>query len=193
MKKTLPIIGIVILLVACAGFIKFNIQPNIGSSITPDPVVMTATSSDIHGWLGTSESVPAILGTSTTHRMTDPIQKDFNLGGDLIDQFCMNIYWSPSTTDAVLNMQYFTSQDGTNWYAVENFNSSDATTTADFQLESATSTDSWLIGSVNPRYRHYCPNQLRNLDTNYLRVEFSRSANLSGGKIFAEGWWTIDE
>jgi len=133
---------------------------------------------------GTSEVKPAILGTSTTAVMADPI--DFEVDSSGIDQFCMNIYWTGSTTDAVLNAEFYASQDKINWYAIDT-NNSNATTSA-LSLDAATSTLTiFNTGSTDTRTKHWCPRELSDLNTEYLKVRFKRSSNLSGGKLFVEG------
>lgn len=141
-------------------------------------------SSTLSNWTGDSKDDPAILGTSTTAFMADPISRDFEVSG--IDSVCIYTKWIPSTTDAILNAKYYSSYDGSDWYAIDTINNS-ATTTPLF-YNSSTSTISFFPtrGSTDERSKYVCPPQLQDLNINYLRVEYSRGTNLSGGKIFSK-------
>jgi len=163
-------------------------------SVVSDPISLTTSStlSTLSGteYEGSSEAKPAILGTSTTAWMEDPISRTIQIGDDA-DQFCMNIWWSPSTTDAVLKATFFASQDGTNWYAVDGANGA-ATTSEAFNSATSTYTIFGVISADGLRMKHTCPSVLANLNAKYLKVEFSREDNLSGGKLFVEGWTKTD-
>lgn len=191
----LPIYIIGIILIAAAGFTGYQIHnapASLKGAIISDTRSITASStltSAKQEYDGTSESKPLLLGTSTTWRMEDPISETWNISEDF-SQFCMNIAWTPSTTDAVLNWKFYASQDGDNWYAVDYKNIPFGTTTNDMLLTVASSTEGFpALGAGSMKMRHYCPPVLSNLNAKWLKVEFSRTANLSGGKLFAEGWF----
>ena len=162
-------------------------------SVVSDPISLTTSSTLVtagNEYDGTSEAKPAILGTSTTAFMTDSISRTIQIGDDA-DQFCMNVWWSPSTTDAVLKATFFASQDGTNFYAVDGANGA-ATTTDAFNNATSTYTIFGAINASGLRMKHTCPSVLAKLNAKYLKVEFSRGTNLSGGKLFVEGWTKTD-
>ncbi len=197
MKKILENIWYVFLILIILGVIAYVgndvyryyfPKEDLGRSVVTDPISLTASSTlTIAGATndGTSESKPAILGTSTVEFQIDPIIKDIQIG-DGVDMFCMNIFFAPSTTDAVLNWKYSFSNDGTNFY----FEDDDPVVSSGAYTHGAgTTTHSWTIGSTDERSRQDCvPHDGTRLNSKYIRVEFTRSADLSGGKIFAEGW-----
>ena len=152
-------------------------------SVVSDPSVLTSSSTLVaagNEYDGTSEAKPAVLGTSTTAFMADPITKTLQIGNDA-DEFCQNIYFDSSTTDAVLNWKYYFSDDGTNFYFEED---NPSVSSGAFTHGAATTTHSWTPAVTGAHYRQDCVD----VNAKYIKIEYTRTANLSGGKLFSEGW-----
>lgn len=148
------------------------------------------SSSTVLNWTGDSKDDPAILGTSTTAYMEDPISKEFRIGEDA-DGFCMNIDWTASTTDAVLYGKFYASDNGTDWYAIDKANNT-VTTTNSLLDYSTTTVTVFPAGTTDQRSKHTCIPQLQNLNTKWLRTDFVRGTNLSGGKLHIQGFIKSD-
>lgn len=166
-----------------------------GFIVTP-PIILTSSSTLVtltasstlyasgSEYGGLDEATPMILGTSSVRSMQDPITKSIHIGND-VDEFCQYIYFQASTTDAVLEWTYSFSNDGINWYMQD-----------DNQLVSSgvvthgtgTTTHKWTPGVTDALGREDCVDA----NANYIQIEYSRSANLSGGKIFTQGWTRTD-
>ena len=194
-KEFLVIIGWVFIIIALAvaigvafeyGKDKY-VEKDLGQSVNTDPIVLTASSTLTTAsaeYDGTSEAKPALLGTSTVASMQDPITKTIEIGND-VDEFCQNIYFQASTTDAVLEWTYSFSDDGTNWYMQD-----------DNQLVSSgvvthgagTTTHKWTPAVTDALARQDCVN----VNAKHIKIEYTRTANLSGGKLFSEGWTRTD-
>lgn len=158
--------------------------------LTVQTVVPISASSTALNWAGDSKSDPAILGTSTTAYMSDPITKSFRVGEDA-DSFCMDIDWTASTTDAVLYGKFYASNNGTDWYAIDKANNT-VTTTNSILDYSTTTVTIFPAGTTDTRSKHICLPQLQNLNTKWLRTDFSRGTNKSGGKLYAQGFIKSD-
>jgi len=163
------VIGIILLLAVATAYIWKVVMSsdfNAGSA-TQSKVVIT----------GTSEAAPTYLATTT-----DPITKEIQIGEDS-DMFCQNIYFNASNTDAVLNWQYYFSDDGTNWYGEWD---NPAVSSGAYTHGAATTTHSWTPATTDERARQDC---ITDLNTKFIKVKFYRSSNLSGGTLFSEGFF----
>jgi len=199
-KDLLSVVAVIMVIVGLAIAIGYAIgfgwdkgKANLGSGvIVSDPITMTASSTLIanttdSAWHGSSEVEPMILGTSTERYMTATLTKDIEIGND-VDSFCMNIWFYPSTTNAVLDANFLTSQDGISFYPIDNVNNTATTTNRMFDNGTSSVRLFPSNGVSEVKKKYVCPIQLQNLNTKWLRFEFFRGTGLDGGKLFIEGW-----
>jgi len=150
---------------------KFN--EDLGSA-TQQKVVIT----------GTSKALPTYLATTT-----DPITKDIRIGEDA-DIFCQNMALTPSSTDSVLEWVYLFSDNGTDWY----FERDQQLVSSGVVTHGAgTTTHKWTPAVTDQLSRQDCTSVYGSrLNTKWIRIEYSRSANLSGGTLYSEGFFKAD-
>ena len=139
------------------------------SSATQQKVVIT----------GTSKALPTYLATTT-----DTITKDIRIGEDA-DIFCQNMVFTASSSDAVLEWVYLFSDNGTDWY----FEGDQQLVSSGVVTHGAgTTTHKWTPAVTDQLSRQDCTRIYgTRLNTKWIRVEYSRSANLSGGTLYSEG------